>query len=258
MGSKPINATKHSNAAVLHSHHCLSHFRRKLWRSKHLTVDNAQYFPFNNDASVYHSIFRVGAPNICDLVMINKNELFIKNNFNDQDLDDLYYFQLPLFDEFSVSTPSLTYNNNHLFAVGGYERNDSLFGKRGLTDIYCLDLRSNTNKWHCITANNTQLKYGKYGASLTFVSGDMLMVIGGCAKQNMETKSVELYQFECHSYIIPESDRNNGKTKNKTIALNDTQCTHFNAGIAKNISFDYNKMCIGSGQNVEIYDMCGL
>ncbi len=80
------------------------------------------------------------------------------------------------------------------------------------------------------------------------------MIIGGCAKENMETKAVELYQFEGNSYIIPESDAK--MQKNKSIALSDTQCPHYNAGIVKNVSFDYNKMCIGSGQNVEIYDLC--
>lgn len=98
--------------------------------------------------------------------MMNKNELNVKNNFNDQDID-LYYHQLPSFDPFGVMTPSVIYHNNHLFAVGGYSKDY----------IYCL-------------------------------AGNMLMIIAGCNKEDVLTKTVECYQFENNEYIINDKCMN--------------------------------------------------
>ena len=227
-----------------------------------LFVTNAEYFPFNKTnyeyTSKYFSIFRCGANNICDLIMINSSELNVKNNFNDQDIE-LFYHQLPLnlTSEFNVLSPSILYHNNHLFAVGGYNKFDEQYGilneREGLNNIFGLDLTEINNEWQCLT-KKTKLKRGKFGATLTFLTGNQLMVISGCARDNNLSKTVELYEFEGNEYILNENDKENKNIKNKTMMLNDTKCTHFNAGVVNGICYNFNKICIGSCNNIEIFD----
>ena len=166
---------------------------------QNMMLSNANYFPFNKtntDHDIYFSIFRVGAPHICDLIMINRNELRVKNDFNDQDMDIIYH-QLP---SLNVLNPSVIYHNDHLFAVGGYDK-DHPFDQNGLSDIYCLNLKDDDTHWQCIT-NYCKLKMGKFGSGLSFLTGNMLMIIGGCHKKHFgRAKSVELYEFEGIEYI---------------------------------------------------------
>ena len=110
------------------------------------------------------------------------------------------------------------------------------------------------NEWELMT-NKVKLKRGKFGATLTFLSGNQLMVISGYNKTDILSKTVELYQFEGNEYILKDGVNNNTKNvKNKSVLLHDTKCMHCNAGIVRDVGYDFNKLCIGSNSNVEIYD----
>ena len=274
MDQKFINVTKYRNTKILYTNIVYDTFNENngaenagYYFEDNLFVSTADYFPFNKTNyeynEKYYSIFRIGGGylsgsdkrniNIYDLIMINKKELNVGNNFNDQDMDLFYHQFNSNLSDFDILNPSIIYHNNHLFAVGGYLNNNTDdddpiidIQKQGLKDIYCLDLSEYGNEWQCVS-NKVKLQKGKFGASLTFLSGNQLMVINGYDKTDILSKTVELYQFEGNQYTL-------NNVKNKTMLLNNTKCTHFNGGIVKEVGYDFNKLCIGSNNNVEIYD----